>query len=449
MLLPGDPVPYFQVRSTVNPRFTFDTVAGRYVVLSFFGSSRLPASEAFLREIVYHGGRFDVTNAVFLGVTNDPDDLERLRLEDNGRIYFFDLDLSVSKLYSVVADSTVSAVEPAAGVSLPSAQAVTAPAPPNATLTLTPTTFVLDQALRVVAVIRMGDDARQTVSRVLAVLDALPPLPKLPAAPPVLIVPYVFEPELCQRLIDYYESKGGEDSGFMRDVGGKTVGLLDYSHKRRMDCEVIDQELVHATQLRIKRRVVPAIAHAYQFHATRIERHIVACYDAGQGAHFRAHRDNTTLGTAHRRFAITINLNPDEYEGGEIWFPEFGPRLYKAPAGAAIVFSCSMLHEVPRVTRGKRYAFLPFLYDDAAAALRARNRKHLGDLSGGTGAAVRHVCDDPAADTAGAASFSQVVIDGRIGCGNPEGCQTCLTSATYQLTTPAEPDSSPVPNGRP
>ena len=82
--------------------------------------------------------------------------------------------------------------------------------------------------------------------------------------------------------------------------------------------------------------------------------------------------NNTTLGTAHRRFAVTINLNSRDYDGGEIWFPEFGPRMYKAPSGAAIVFSCSLLHEVPPVTRGRRYAFLPFLYDASAAEVRER-----------------------------------------------------------------------------
>ena len=31
------------------------------------------------------------------------------------------------------------------------------------------------------------------------------------------------------------------------------------------------------------------------------------------------------------------------------------------------------------MTRGKRYAFLPFLYDDAAAKLREENNKYLGE----------------------------------------------------------------------
>jgi peroxiredoxin len=72
MLRPGDPAPFFQVASSVNPRFNFDTVAGRYIVLSFFGSSQIPSSEAFLTEIVKRGDRFDVSRAIFFGVSNDP-----------------------------------------------------------------------------------------------------------------------------------------------------------------------------------------------------------------------------------------------------------------------------------------------------------------------------------------------------------------------------------------
>jgi predicted 2-oxoglutarate/Fe(II)-dependent dioxygenase YbiX len=110
-----------------------------------------------------------------------------------------------------------------------------------------------------------------------------------------------------------------------------------------------------------------------------MERYIVACYDAEQGGHFRPHRDNTTKGTAHRRFAVTINLNAGDYGGGDLRFPEYGPATYRAPTGGAVVFSCSLLHEATPVTSGTRYAFLPFLYDEAAAELREANNAHLGE----------------------------------------------------------------------
>ena len=38
-IMPGDPAPWFHQRSTDNPSYAFDTVAGRYVVLCFFGTA--------------------------------------------------------------------------------------------------------------------------------------------------------------------------------------------------------------------------------------------------------------------------------------------------------------------------------------------------------------------------------------------------------------------------
>jgi predicted 2-oxoglutarate/Fe(II)-dependent dioxygenase YbiX len=186
----------------------------------------------------------------------------------------------------------------------------------------------------------------------------------------------VFEPAFCADLIALYEASGGEESGFMREVGGKTVGVNDYRHKRRRDHTITDAEVIAATQARFRRRVVPEIAKVHQFHVTRMERYIVACYAAEDEAHFAAHRDNTTRGTAHRRFAVSVNLNED-FDGGEVSFPEYGPRSFKPPVGGAVVFSCSLLHAVSKVTRGRRYAFLPFLYDDAAAKIREENARHL------------------------------------------------------------------------
>jgi predicted 2-oxoglutarate/Fe(II)-dependent dioxygenase YbiX len=61
-----------------------------------------------------------------------------------------------------------------------------------------------------------------------------------------------------------------------------------------------------------------------------------------------------------------------------VYFPEYGPRSFKPPPGGAVVFSCALLHAVSRVTNGRRYAFLPFLYDDEAAKIREANNKFLG-----------------------------------------------------------------------
>ena len=163
----------------------------------------------------------------------------------------------------------------------------------------------------------------------------------------------------------------------MRDVDGKTVAIQDHGHKSRKDYTIEDQELIKQTQARVMRRVVPEILKVHQFKVTRMERYIVSCYTAEDGGHFQPHRDNTTKGTAHRRFAVSIILN-DDFDGGEVSFPEYGPRGFKPPPGGAVVFSCSLLHAVSRVTRGHRFAFLPFLYDEAAAKIREANNQFLG-----------------------------------------------------------------------
>ncbi|MFN3275991.1 MAG: 2OG-Fe(II) oxygenase [Paracoccus sp. (in: a-proteobacteria)] len=191
---------------------------------------------------------------------------------------------------------------------------------------------------------------------------------------PVLVLPGLFDPELCTTLIGEYQRHGGEVSGFMVVENGRTAPRHDPRHKVRRDHLLTDEALTAAIRQRIVSLVVPAIRRAYAFNVTRMERYLVACYDAEEGGHFRAHRDNTTPGTAHRRFALSVNLNSD-FEGGGLTFPEFSDRRFRAGAGTGIVFCCSMLHQAEPVTAGRRFVFLPFLYDEAAAALRQHNLK--------------------------------------------------------------------------
>lgn len=234
-----------------------------------------------------------------------------------------------------------------------------------------PLLLVSDPMLRTVALFRpeQADAALATLDRQVAEAREV----QAAQFAPVLVVPRVFESDLCRRLIDNYRSEGGEVSGFMRQVDGKTVAMHDPAHKRRRDADIPDAALRQACQHRIHDRLAPMIKRAFGWQATRMERYIVARYGADEGGFFKRHRDNTTPGTAHRKFAVTINLNTEEYEGGDLIFPEFGRRSYRAPTGGAVVFGCGLLHEALPVTRGERFAFLPFLYDNEGALIRERN----------------------------------------------------------------------------
>lgn len=355
LLPPGVPAPWFEANCTTNPRFHLDTAAGRYMVLCFFGSAAQPVARHILDGFLVGRKAFDDEHVCFFGISTDPDDQRYGRVHEllPGIRFFWDFDRAVSRLYGAERDDG----------------------------TYLAHTLILDERLRVLALLPFDADPENHAEQVLNYVKQLPSLgpPRL-AAPqaPVLIVPRLFERELCLALIDYYERHGGEESGFMREVEGRTVAVMDSGFKRRRDQLIADEGLRQACMARLAHRLVPEIQKAYQFQATRIERYIVACYDASSGGYFRPHRDNTTKGTAHRRFAVSLNLNTGDYEGGMLRFPEFGPALYAPPAGGAVVFSCSLLHEATPVVRGKRYAFLPFLYDDAAARIRDENRIYLG-----------------------------------------------------------------------
>lgn len=350
-LTPGDAAPWFLAKTSANPRYVFSTVAGRYIVLCFFGS----ASEKPVTDMLASLSRnvFNDDHASFFAVSNDPSDQAQERLRDQipGFRVFWDFDREISRLYGVTpADSE----------------------------SITRASVVLDPSLRVIGILPINDPAAHA-RELNALLASLPPITSDGGHAPVLIVPRIFEPAFCRELIAYYKRAGGEDSGFMRDQDGKTVSIIDHSHKRRRDCVIEDENLCSAIRARVLRRLVPEIAKAFQYQATRMERYIVACYDAGEGGYFRPHRDNTTHGTAHRRFAVTINLNAEEYQGGELRFPEYGRRTYRAETGGAVVFSCSLLHEATKIESGERYCTLPFLYDDEAAELRKRNLQYLAD----------------------------------------------------------------------
>lgn len=347
----GVPAPWFYGDTRTNPRYTFDTVAGRYVVLSFLGCDT-PHNQQLMQALLAQRDTFDDLRACFFGVllSRDHEHLPLYQDQIPGIRFFFDGTREISQRYRTLLEQR-----------------------------FYPCTYILDERLRVMRVIAHGQDGQQHAQRILAILADLPNLPSGLAMPqaPVLVVPHIFEPSLCQTLIDYYQQGGGRTSGFMREVNGQTVLIQDQSFKRRADRSIEDNQLLQEVQTRLYERLRPEIFKAFQFEATRIERHIVACYDSSSGGFFRPHRDNTTKGTAHRRFAVSLNLNTGDYDGGMLRFPEFGQQLYQPPRGGAVVFSCSLLHEATPVTRGQRYAYLPFLYTDADAALREKNRQFL------------------------------------------------------------------------
>ena len=85
------------------------------------------------------------------------------------------------------------------------------------------------------------------------------------------------------------------------------------------------------------------------------------------GMHYGLHVDDALMGPVEqlRRsdVSLTVFINePDEYEGGELFMNSpYGPRQIKLPAGSAIVYPSSTLHEVRPVTQGERMVVITWV----------------------------------------------------------------------------------------
>jgi predicted 2-oxoglutarate/Fe(II)-dependent dioxygenase YbiX/peroxiredoxin len=348
-ILLGDPVPWFSAPQINGGAFDLHASAGRWVVLAFMGSPQDPRTEAEIGQLLQEIDLFADDHLVVACLfTAPPEFLAKFAATAGNRLLFLaDYDGAIHRAFGAVS---------------------------------MPRTVVLDPMLRSIADIAW-DMPQGHADTVRGVLRSLPPVDASAGVPlfaPVLVVPRVFNFDLCDFLIQFYETQGGVDSGFQFDVAGKTTTLSNWKLKRRSDVAVAVPEVRDLVRGHIVRRLLPAIERNFQFKATRMDRCIIACYDSEVGGHFHRHRDNVNAGAQHRRFAVSLNLNSD-FDGCDLMFPEFGRKTYRPPDGGALVFSCGALHQVTPVTRGKRYAFLAFLYAEEDAMKREANNAMLHD----------------------------------------------------------------------
>lgn len=335
----GDMLPWW---NQGHHRFVFDGLTGQYIVLGFYKTAGDPIGHnalARLHELCH----FVQDKAYFLCVSGDREDATERRVQETFAPirFIFDLDGTIHRAYGIGEGRLW---------------------------------VIADPMLRVIETIPYRSDGRdiRQLAALLAALPAPAEFAGLEIPPPILILQNVFERSFCQHLIDLYEENGRQSSGFMQEIAGRTVEQFDPKWKIRKDHIISDTAIIDQIKVRFSRRVGLMLRRVFHFRLSRMERHLVACYAAEDGGHFGPHRDDTVKATEHRRFAASINLN-DDFGGGELAFPEFSRRSFKVPLGTAVIFSGSLLHQVTRVTHGRRYAFLPFLHDEEAERIRLAN----------------------------------------------------------------------------
>ncbi|MEQ8709251.1 MAG: 2OG-Fe(II) oxygenase [Rhodospirillales bacterium] len=218
-----------------------------------------------------------------------------------------------------------------------------------------PLGYLIDPNQRIIAVLDADADLTDV-----AALAAIADQPEIP--PPVLFIPRVVDPDLRAELIGLWRAQN-EEIGYSLGHGDDR----DRAAKSSRDHVVRDPRMNNRLVDLVRRRVWPELERAFGLReALDFEVFVIIGYHSGRRDFFGPHRDNDAARMAHRRIAISINLN-DEYEGGELQFPEYSLRGYRFPAGMAAVFGCGLLHQALPPVSGERFVLTTFLCDPEAA----------------------------------------------------------------------------------
>ena len=198
----GEPAPWFTAPTPSNPEFVFDTAAGRYVLMVFLPKADPPATADATRILASRRWQVDDRMLSAFAVVRDPAMAASVQ-DMPGLRWFLDLDGAVSRLYGVLAADGAEA----------------------------PMWLLLDPTLRVIGRVRL--ESAEMLFDHIARLKPPAEHADVPVHAPVLIAPRIFEPDLCERLIALHQADGGQFSGVMRDVGERTVAVMDELKKRR------------------------------------------------------------------------------------------------------------------------------------------------------------------------------------------------------------------------
>ncbi|MSP52391.1 MAG: redoxin domain-containing protein [Alphaproteobacteria bacterium] len=331
-IVPGDIAPGFQLISSDGHRFDFDdhAVSGRFTVLVFGDQRQI---SRVLDALAQHRETLTAAQAHVLGVVRgEPDRTAPFPV-------FRDQEEKVAKTYGTAGTGSV---------------------------------FVVAPNRHVLNAFSAGDEPSAIAAATAALIDrhsrAFKPRLQSENHPPVLVVPDVLSSSECQKLVSVYRMDGNvmvePGHGQRSQSADYKMRIPEYGRNDRIDHWIVRRTTDEWIDRRLQERLFPEIFKAYQYPITRRENYRIGCYEGARGGELHGHRDNTEPVVAHRRFAMSINLNSEDFVGGELAFPEYGGQRYRPPSGAAIVFSSSILHELHEVTKGRRYVLLAFLFGE-------------------------------------------------------------------------------------
>ena len=161
---------------------------------------------------------------------------------------------------------------------------------------------------------------------------------------PYLLVENVLSPELLEEVLVFYDNNTDQQE------------LHNTASKNRIHVHP-NRELEIKIDNKLSRALFPEIRKIFYFNVKYRELYKICSYDAESNGRFHAHRD-TPHPYQHRKFALSLLLN-DDYEGGELFLPEYNAKI-KPKANTAVVFPGICSHQVLEVTKGNRKTLITF-----------------------------------------------------------------------------------------
>ncbi|WP_141306841.1 hypothetical protein [Gluconobacter roseus] len=203
----GDPIsPFVQKASTSSGALSFDMTGGHRSLLFFFSSSTDPVVENVLQQLSNYANILNRKDCLFLGVTLDAADREKLKARTDLKsvCFLYDADRTCHDAFGVTANTHPGWIE-------------------------------LDPMMRVLSTHLHSPGLEQLLfPALLQKATAPPPLLNMPV--PVLMLDHVLEPAFCETLIQYHLSHNPQPSPILTsDAAGNPVRTIASSFKRRLD----------------------------------------------------------------------------------------------------------------------------------------------------------------------------------------------------------------------
>lgn len=141
--------------------------------------------------------------------------------------------------------------------------------------------------------------------------------------------------------------------------GSNSAGLTAAAQKSNLEMDQSTDQWQQINQL-----VVGQLYQHPDFQSAVLPHRVSAAFVSRytEGMAYKAHTDDPIMGNTQNRYrsdvAVTVFLSEqDAYDGGElIIHTQFGTVPVKLPAGSAVTYPASSLHEVSAITRGERLA---------------------------------------------------------------------------------------------